>query len=169
MIRFTTSINWRYNICSLAISEIFTESDESLCILLIENNAQDYAIMQREQRKISREEARLKYNRVECVDKKFKGWDRISIIRFNKIVAAIKKNRDLTESKDMELQLKLRYVHVSGKGAETDNVDSDDEDCELDKINGYYGFVGDTEINIPRSEDTINVVKLVGGKNLTPV
>ena len=43
LIHFTTSINWRYNTCSVVISEIFTDSDKVLCILLIENNAEDYA------------------------------------------------------------------------------------------------------------------------------
>ena len=44
LIHFTTSINWRYKACSTVISDIFTESDEALCILLIENNAEDYAL-----------------------------------------------------------------------------------------------------------------------------
>ena len=52
LIHFTTSINWRYKACNTCISEIFTDSDEALCILLIENNADDYAKMYREQRKI---------------------------------------------------------------------------------------------------------------------
>ena len=40
LIHFTTSINWRYNACNIVISEIFTESDEAMCILLIENHAE---------------------------------------------------------------------------------------------------------------------------------
>ena len=32
LIHFTTSINWRYKACNTCISEIFTESDEALCI-----------------------------------------------------------------------------------------------------------------------------------------
>ena len=47
LIHFMTSIDWRYNTCSVVISEIFTESDEVLCFLLIENNAEDYAKMNR--------------------------------------------------------------------------------------------------------------------------
>ena len=49
LIHFTTSINWWYNACSVVISEIFTDSDEALYILLIENSAEDYAKMYREQ------------------------------------------------------------------------------------------------------------------------
>ena len=68
LIYFTTSINWRYKECSAVILDIFTESDKTLCILLIENNAGDYAKMHREQRKISRKESKPKHTKVECVD-----------------------------------------------------------------------------------------------------
>ena len=69
LIPFTTSINWRYSVCSVVISDIFTESDEALCILLIENNAEDYDIMHRKQKEVSRQETKSKYNKVECIDK----------------------------------------------------------------------------------------------------
>ena len=69
LIHFTTSMNWRYQACNSCISDIFTESDEAWCILLIENNADDYAKMYWEQRKIGRKEARPKYTKVECVEK----------------------------------------------------------------------------------------------------
>ena len=71
--------------------------------------------MHREQIKVSRKDARPKYTKVENSDKKFKGWDRRGIYRFNCIVAAVKKNRELSESKDMEMQLKSRYIELSGK------------------------------------------------------
>ena len=58
LIHFTTSIYWRYNACNIVISEMFTESDEALCILLIENNAEDYAKMNREQKRLSTKEAK---------------------------------------------------------------------------------------------------------------
>ena len=61
LIHFTTSLYWRYNACNVVISEIFTASDEALCILLIENNAEDYAKMFQEQKKVSRKDARPKY------------------------------------------------------------------------------------------------------------
>ena len=91
LIHFTTSLNWRYNASNTCISDIFTESDEALCILLIENNAHDYKKMYLEQRKIGRKEAKPRYTKVESVDKKFKGWDRRGIRRFNQIVAAVEK------------------------------------------------------------------------------
>ena len=139
MIYFTTSLYWRYNACNVVISEIFTASDETLCILLIENYAEDYAKMYHEQKKVSRKDARPKYTKVECSNKKFKGWDRRGIYRFNCIVAVVKKNRELSESKDMEMKLKLRYIELSGKENEG-NDDSDYENCDLEELNGYDVF-----------------------------
>ena len=75
---------------------------------------------------------------------KFRGWDRRGIRRFNDIVKAVRKNRDLTESKNIELQPKSRYTEVSGKGSD-DNDRAVDYDSELDELNGYDGFVGVTE------------------------
>ena len=45
LIHFTRLDNWRYNASSLVISKIFTPSDEGLCILLLENIAADYVVM----------------------------------------------------------------------------------------------------------------------------
>ena len=72
LIHFTTSIYWRYNACNIVISEIFTESDEALCILLIENNTEDYAKMYCEQKRINRKEEKPKYTKAECSNKNSK-------------------------------------------------------------------------------------------------
>ena len=69
---FYRILYWRYNACNVVISEIFTASDEALCILLIENNAEDYAKMFQEQKKVSRKDARPKYTKVECSNKSSK-------------------------------------------------------------------------------------------------
>ena len=53
----------------MVISDIFTVSDEALCILLLENNAADYAMMLKEKRIINRKEARPKYTKVLFSDK----------------------------------------------------------------------------------------------------
>ena len=166
LIHFTTSINWRYKACCAAISDIFTESDEAMCILLIENNAADYAKMHREQRKISRKESKPKYTKVECVDRKFKGWDRKGIRRFNNIVTAVRKNRELSESKNMEQELKSRYAEVSGNRTDN-NEDEVDYDSELDELNGYDGFAGVTESNNETIENMANSVDLEGVANIT--
>ena len=166
LIHFTTSINWRYKACSAVVSDIFTESDEAFCILLIENNAGDYAKMHREQRKISRKESKPKYTKVECVEHKFKGWDRRGIRRFNNIVTAVRKNRELSASKNMELELKSRYTEVSGKATDN-NEDEVDYDSDLDELNGYDGFAGVTESNNETVENMANGVDLNECTNIT--
>ena len=87
-------------------------------------------------------EAKLKYTKVECSDKKIKGWDRRGIRRFNCIVTAVKKNRELSESKDMEMQLKSRYIESSGRENGGDD-ESDYDDCDLDELNvSHNAFTG---------------------------
>ena len=142
LINFTTSFNWRYNAYSVGISEIFTPSDEALCILLLENNAADYIKMHDEQRKINRKESKPKWTKVESSDKKFKGWDRRGIRRFNVIVKAITTNRQLTASQNMEQKLKMKYARLSQN--EIDGEDgSQTYNEDLDDLNGYDGFGGD--------------------------
>ena len=168
LIHFTTSLYWRYNACNVVISEIFTASDEALCILLIENNADDYVKMFQEQKKVSRKDARPKYTKVECSDKKFKGWDRRGIYRFNCIVTAIQKYREFTESKDMEMTLKSKYIELSGKENEGQD-DSDYDDCDLDELNGYDGFAGVADTNSVPIEDTTTDDCNLGATNVTAV
>ena len=72
LIHFTTSINWQYNTSLVVISDIFTPSNEALCILLLENNATDYVKMHDEQRKINRKYSRPKWTKVESRDKNSK-------------------------------------------------------------------------------------------------
>jgi len=146
LINFTTSFNWRYNAYSVGISEIFTPSDEALCILLLENNAADYIKMHDEQRKINRKESKPKWTKVESSDKKFKGWDRRGIRRFNVIVKAITTNRQLTASQNMEQKLKMKYARLSQN--EIDGEDgSQTYNEDLDDLNGYDGFGGDIELD----------------------
>ena len=137
-----------------------------LCVCYFKNNADDYAQMHREQRKISRKESKPKYTKVECVKKKFKGWDRRGIRRFNNIVKVVRKNRELSESKNMELKLKSKYTEVSGKVTDN-NEDEVDYDSELDELNGYDGFAGVTESNNETVENMANGVDLNGVTNIT--
>ena len=83
-------------------------------------------------------------------------------------MTAVKKNRKLGESKDMEMQLKSRYVEVFGK--ETgDNDDSDYDNCDLDELNGHDSFAGVTKINSVSNENITNGVDILGATNITPV
>ena len=51
LIHFSTSMNLRYKAYNTLISDIFTESDKELCILLLENNVEDYAKIYDKERK----------------------------------------------------------------------------------------------------------------------
>ena len=109
-----------------------------------------------------------KYTKVEYSDKKFKGWDRRGIYRFNCIVAAVTKNRELSESKDMEMQLKSGYIELSGeKNGGSD--DSDYDNCGLDELNGYDGFAGVTDTNRASNENSTNSGGNLGAINITAV
>ena len=152
LIQFTTSFNWRYNAYSVVISDIFTPSDEALCILLLENNAADYVKMHDEQRKINRKESKPKWTKVESNDTKFKGWDRRGIRRFNVIVKAIKTNRQLTVSRDMEQKLKTKYTQLSQNGINGNGDSSESNNDDLDDLNGYDGFGGDIELDTATNE-----------------
>mgnify|MGYP000258516759 FL=1 len=162
---FTASYNWRYNASSLAISKIFTSSDEALCILLLENNAADYVVMNREQRKINRKEAKPKWTKVECADKKFRGWDRRGIRRFNFIVNTIQRNRQSTVSLDMEEKLKVKYTRLANDGIEQNNTETDSDDDDLDELNGYDGFGGDIELDRITDTDGSHPLELEGVTN----
>ena len=146
LIHFTTSISWRYKACDSVISDIFTITDEALCILFLENNADDYIRVYKEERKINRKESRPKYTKVDNVQKKFKGWDRKAIKRFNEIVMCVKRNRESSESKKLEEDLRIRYKQIAGRDG--DCLDGDDGDDELDESENeelytYDGFLGD--------------------------
>ena len=56
-----------------------------MCILFLENNADDYIRVYQEKKKINRKESRPKYTKVDNVQKKIKGWDRRAIKQFNKM------------------------------------------------------------------------------------
>ena len=69
----------------------------------------------------------------------------------------------------MDIQLKSRYVKVSGKEVERDNDDLDYDGCDLDELNDYSGFAGVKEVNIASNENTKNGVDILGATNITPI
>ena len=148
LIHFTTSISWRYKACDSVISDIFTVTDEALCILFLENNADDYVRVYQEKKKIDRKESRPKYTKVDNVQKKFKGWDRKAIKRFNEIVMCVKRNRDSSESKKIEEELRLRYKQIAGRDGDCldGRIGNDDSDeSENEELYAYDGFAGDVQ------------------------
>ena len=78
------------------------------------------------------------------------------------------KNRELGESKDMEMQLKSRYNELFGK-ENGDNDDTDYDDCDLDELNGYDDFVGVTDTNRVSNKNIANGEGTLGAINITPI
>ena len=147
LIHFTTSMNWRYKACNTCISGILTEMDEALCILLLENNAGDYKKTFDEQKRINRKEAKPRYTKVHSVNKKFQGWDKKGIKRFNVIVKAVKECRELEVSKEMEMKLKSRYVTICGRDGDDEDSDSDVNDVvDEDAYDGFAEMSGRTNV-----------------------
>ena len=145
LFHFCTSMNWRYKAYSTLISDIFTDSDEALCMLLIENNASDYVKVMNNKTKISRNFAQPKYTKMDNTSKKFKGWNRKGIQRFNVLVRAVKVSRESSCSKEMEIELKSRYQKISGRNINNDNYDPNDsesDDSGDDDMQAYDGFAG---------------------------
>ena len=145
LFHFCTSMNWRYKAYSTLISDIFTDSDEALCMLLIENNASDYVKVMNNKTKISRKFAQPKYTKMDNTSKKFKGWNRKGIQRFNVLVRAVKVSRESSCSKEMEIELKSRYQKISGRNINNGNYDSNDsesDDSGDDNMQEYDGFAG---------------------------
>ena len=80
----------------------------------------------------------------------------------------IQKYREFTESKDMEMTLKSKYIELSGKENEGQD-DSDYDDCDLDELNGYDGFAGVADTNSVPIEDTTTDDCILGATNITRV
>ena len=87
LVNFTTSLNWRYKSYNTNISDIFTESDKSLCMLILKNNAADFLKVYTTGNIVTRKESKTKYTKSEGnLNAKFKGWNRNGIKRFNFLV-----------------------------------------------------------------------------------
>ena len=66
------------------------------------------------------------------------------IKRYNCLVKVVKRNRKLTHSKEMEVELKDKYAKICGKnGGHNGEGGSSDADESLD---AYDGFTGDSNI-----------------------
>ena len=99
MIHFCSSINWRYKAYNTVLSDIFTESDGTFAMLLLENNSRDYKKLMEEKRKLTRKEAHPKYTKDVNENHKFKGWSRKGIRRYNKLIIIVRQNRNTVYSK----------------------------------------------------------------------
>ena len=83
-------------------------------------------------------------------------------------MAAVKNNRELSESKDMEMKLKSRYIELSGKENEG-NDDSDYDNYDLEELNGYDGFAGVADTNSVSNVNTTTGEGNLGAINITAV
>ena len=158
LVNFTTSLNWRYKSYNTNISDIFTESDESLCMLILENNATDFLKVYTTGSIVARKESKTKYTKSKGnVNAKFKGWNRNGIKRFNFLIRNVKKNRSLAQSHELEIKLKEKYEGIckdSNQGNTSLN-DSEHEDVSSDEdVDAYDGFAGD-DILTETEEETI--------------
>ena len=62
----------------------------------------------------------------------------------------------------MEIQLKSKYVELSGKGVETDDEESDEDINDLDDINGYNGFAGIQECEVTTNDFIRGTTNITG-------
>ena len=80
--------------------------------------------------------------------KNSKEWDRKAIKRFNKIVMCVKRNRESSESKKLEEDLRIRYKQLAGRDGDCldgDDGDDESEESENEELYAYDGFSGDTQ------------------------
>ena len=133
----------RYKVYNTFIPDIFTESDEALCILLLEHNAEDYTKINDKKKKTNRKHTRPKYTKVYSINKKFKGCDRKGIIIYNVLVHAMN-NRERPKSKEMEIALKLTYIKLYGRSNDSNSSlgSSGSEDSDGEDLETYDGFTG---------------------------
>ena len=103
---FCTSLSWRYKAYNAMISEIFTESDEVMAMLLLETNYDNFKKYYDIQWLLTRKEAYPKYIKVDSNGEIFRGWNTKDIRRFNDLVLILKINWNTDESKEIEIQLK---------------------------------------------------------------
>ena len=73
--------------------DIFTESDEALCILLLENNVEDYAKIHDMKKICNIKHARPKYTKVDSINKNLKVTFWCMQIRIAEMVPKVKKWR----------------------------------------------------------------------------
>ena len=160
LVNFTTSLNWRYKSYNTNISDIFSESDEGLCILILENNAQDFLSILSTGSTLSRKESKTKYTKSKGVTQaKFKGWNSRGIKRYNFLVRNLKKNRATVRSKELEERLKDKYEGIFKENHKDETIinDGEDEDNSSDEDeDAYDGFEGDDHVSESMDENILS-------------
>ena len=122
-----------------------------LCMLFLENNVDDYKQLVDLKRKLTQKEARPKYTNDSNVNETSEGWLRKAIKRYKDLIKVVRLGRMTNVSKEIEIELKMRYAGMCGKSGVSssmgDDGDSDNNDGE--DIEAYDGFVGElVETNV---------------------
>ena len=105
---------WKNNHQHVVISKLLTIADESLALLILENNYLEW-IEEAKGNKIDRKAPRLtKYTHGGTnKDGTKKGWSLEGKIRFNKIFGEIQVQREKRSSKEMELEIKECWYNTN--------------------------------------------------------
>ena len=96
-------INWRYATYNTAVSDISTESDEAFYMLLLENNVDDYGLLVKLNKKLTRKEASSKYTTDLNSNENSKGWLHKGIKRYNDLVKIVRSGRITEVSKEIKI------------------------------------------------------------------
>ena len=95
-------------------------------------------------------EAQLKYTKHSNINDRYKGWSKMGIRLYYKLIYVRRGNRNTTHNKEMEVKLKYRYKMICGKGslgeggADTSVTDVSDDEILV----SYNDFTGDSTLNI---------------------
>ena len=138
------------------------------CILILQNNAQDFLTVLSTGSTISRKESKTKYTKSKGVTHaKFKGWNRSGIKRYNFLVRNVKNNRATVRSQELEERLKDKYEGIfkeNNKGDTIINDGEDEDNSSDDNVDAYDGFEGDDPVS-----ESIDENILRQGSNITRV
>ena len=115
LVHFCSSMNWRYSAYNTVVSDIITESDDDFAMLLLENNVDDYKQLIDFKTKFVRKEAWHKYTKDPNINEKFKECLRKIIKRYNDLIKVVRLGRNTQVSKEMEIELTLKYARICGK------------------------------------------------------
>ena len=150
LVHFTTSQNFRYKYYNTYTSNILTVIDEALEMLLLENKVDDYHRIISKKWKLTRKESKQKYKKSDKVNNKFCGYHKKCIKRYSELFQIVISSREISKSKELEIDLKLIYAKLCGKGKKnhdgdegTHDISSDSED---DDIEGFDCFAWDLSI-----------------------
>ena len=103
---------------------------------------------------MTRKEARPKYTKDVNVNEKSTGQSRKGIKKYNNLIKGVMLGRMIEISKEMKMELKIKYVGMCGKIGVRNSLgnygNSDDSDSE--DFQAYNGFAGKLAvINIERT------------------